>query len=569
MVVVLRMVDAVRPVEGHVHDRHADEVQEHRVVRAAAEAVVHQVGACRVGQRALQAPGAAAPGLGQRDARRRVLHDVGGLLDEAVQRGHRRGREGGARRRAVDVDVGDRPVAQHRLVLLAPFGRRRERELLGVPAGKDDGALRPDAAAGQRAERADEIGHRRRSARRVHAAVLPRIAVIAEDDELFGLLAALERADDGLDRPHPVVRGHLQPHRCRARPGPVPDAEASLPGRRRLGSAHRLQQHPCVARRQRRADDLRQRDGLLGGHTASASDRRPPGRQRIARDHEVVRDAAGLDVAFVAPRAVGIDRAPGGAVLGRVGVDQHRRRAPPLGRQRLEAAIAVRDRVADQHDPAADVDALGVEPVVVLGVAAGRVHDGRLDGARPRVRVVVEQGRLGVGVARNGVFGETGLPASHGQRHRRRVGQQHLVLDDLDRVEPVLLPQVAQPFGQVPVPVRAGDVRLIGEIAVVIACPVRGGQGEEAPFQLPLRGDGGRREPEDVARGGLRADARRSRSRGGSNGHDPASHRHLGGDSIVRAEYASAGCLVRGAWFWCWVRVPSASCRCGVDAGAS
>ena len=60
------------------------------------------------------------------------------------------------------------------------------------------------------------------------------------------------------------------------------------------------------------------------------------------------------------------------------------------GGQRLEPAIAVRHRVADEHDLALDVDAVRCEPVVVFRVAAGRVDDRRVDFARLRVRVVVQ-----------------------------------------------------------------------------------------------------------------------------------------------------------------------------------
>ena len=95
-------------------------------------------------------------------------------------------------------------------------------------------------------------------------------------------------------------------------PGPeaISDSEAALPLRRRVAAAPSSR----ATTRASRADS-----GALtifGSDTASslrnaprAGHRRPARRQRIAGHQEVVRDAARLNVALVAPRAVRIDRA--------------------------------------------------------------------------------------------------------------------------------------------------------------------------------------------------------------------------------------------------------------------
>ena len=134
---------------------------------------------------------------------------------------------------------------------------------------------------------------------------------------------------------------------------------------------------------------------IFGSETASAAldppgarDRRPARRQRIAGHAEVVDDAAALDVALRSPRSVRIGRAFPEAVVRGIGIDQDAGRAVLLRRQRLEAAIAVRHRVADQHDLAFDVDAVLREPVVVGRVAAAGVDDRRGDVAGRRVGVV-------------------------------------------------------------------------------------------------------------------------------------------------------------------------------------
>ena len=113
-------------------------------------------------------------------------------------------------------------------------------------------------------------------------------------------------------------------------------------------------------------DRVRRRDPLRAGH------RCPAGRERIARHAEVVDDAAALDVAVGPPRTVRVGLAFLEAVFRGIGVDEDARRAALFRRERLEAAIAVRHRVADQDDLAAHVDAVIGEPGVVGRVAAVR-----------------------------------------------------------------------------------------------------------------------------------------------------------------------------------------------------
>ena len=69
-------------------------------------------------------------------------------------------------------------------VLFAPLGRRGERELLGIPAREHDRPLWPRALLRQRAHRSRQLHQRRRPARRIDAAVHPRVAVIAHDHEV-------------------------------------------------------------------------------------------------------------------------------------------------------------------------------------------------------------------------------------------------------------------------------------------------------------------------------------------------------------------------------------------------
>ena len=120
---------------------------------------------------------------------------------------------------------------------------------------------------------------------------------------------------------------------------------------------------------------------IFGSETASAAliracagHGRPARRQRIARDAKVVDDAAALDVAVGPPRALRIDLALLEAIVGGIGVDEDAGGAALLGGQRLETAVAVRHRVADEDDLALHIDAALGEPVVVRRVAAAGVR---------------------------------------------------------------------------------------------------------------------------------------------------------------------------------------------------
>ena len=60
----------------------------------------------------------------------------------------------------------------------------------------------------------------------------------------------------------------------------------------------------------------------------------------------------------------------------------------------------------------------------------------------------------------------------HLDPHLGRIRQQHLVLDDLDLLEPVVAPPIAHPFGEHAIARRAGDVRIRGQEGVRLARPL-------------------------------------------------------------------------------------------------
>ena len=99
-------------------------------------------------------------------------------------------------------------------------------------------------------------------------------------------------------------------------------------------------------------------------------------------------------------------------------------------------------------------------------------------------------------VAGNRIFLERRAPAwrrRHLDAHVGCVGQEHVVLDDLDVVQSVLAPAIADPLGERTIARRSGDVRLGGEERVRVTRAIGRRQREEAALDrsLELRGIGG------------------------------------------------------------------------------
>ncbi len=221
--------------------------------------------------------------------------------------------------------------------------------------------------------------------------------------------------------------------------------------------------------------------------------RSPSRRKRIARNHEVVRDGAALNVRLRAPRAVGKDFALLVAVFCGVRVNEQCGYAHALRRERLESAVAVRIRVADEHDLALHVDALLAQQFVVFRIAAVGVYHWRryfaaAGEADPCRRDI---GIRSVGIDLVWLFAQDcavyffGATISSDGRDRPR--SQHVVLPDDDVFQPLLLPLLSDVLGNLIVSLGAGRMRHRSEVAVVVA-DVLGGNGRlELRFELGFR----------------------------------------------------------------------------------
>ena len=153
-----------------------------------------------------------------------------------------------------------------------------------------------------------QLHQRRGSARRVDAAVDPRVAVIADDDDVVRLLAC--RGCMPVTVQIGRTRSSARTRMCTTS-GTAADAIGERQSAAPLGGASgppsdsritRASLHESGALTIAGQRDARRRRSIR----RAPGSRRPAGRQRIARHEEVVDDAAALDVAVGSPRAVRI-----------------------------------------------------------------------------------------------------------------------------------------------------------------------------------------------------------------------------------------------------------------------
>src|SRR5687768_7492861 len=96
-------------------------------------------------------------------------------------------------------------------MLLRPLRRSNEAVLFRVPACNHDRALRRPATLERRAKTARHLELRGRPRVGIDSPVRPRVAVIAEDDQLLWLTAPFDSRDDVVDRLQAFI--HLNVHR--------------------------------------------------------------------------------------------------------------------------------------------------------------------------------------------------------------------------------------------------------------------------------------------------------------------------------------------------------------------
>ena len=249
------------------------------------------------------------------------------------------------------------------------------------------------------------------------------------------------------------------------------ERQSALPGLRRQRSIHVLHHRLRIVPGERHTHDFRQRHRFADGNAPRARHRRPARRQRIARLNEIVSDRAALDVRLRPPRTIGENFAFPVAVFLRVGINQNRRGAFALRRQSFESTIAVRIRIAHQHNLPAHADSLRAQIVVVLRIAAVRINHRRGNFARSRISEKRTGGPRILGVRVHFVrrLAETRAVfhrRSHLERNFSRLRVQHVVFVDLDILHSLLLPLFRHPPRQLVIALRPRRVRLGRQIAM-------------------------------------------------------------------------------------------------------
>ena len=406
----------------------------------------------------------------------------------------------------IDVDVGDRLVAEFVGELLSPFGGTGEADFFSVPTADNDGAPRTYSLFRQLSQGAGQFHHRCGAAAGVDAAEDPGVAVIAEHDPFVGQLRAANAAFDHVVGLSGIVHLDLHVHAHALAAEVILDGQPALPVVGGDRAVHISEQGLGVVPGKRQRHDLRNRNCFLDGNALGAGNGGPSGGERIAGHHEVVSDGAALNVILGAPGAVGSDFALLVSVFGGIAVNKDGGRAFALGGERLETAIAVGIRVAHEHYLAFDVDALLAEQIVVFGIAAVSVDErgsdlaGRGHATPCGADAFVLQARI----AGDGQLAQDGA-VMNGRNHFKRSGfwiaAVNVVAADDDVFEAFGAPLVGDVASQFVVARGAGDVRFGGEEVMLAALFVGGGNGFEFVFDLSFVSGGRGSEAEDGSLG--------------------------------------------------------------------
>ena len=227
------------------------------------------------------------------------------------------------------------------------------------------------------------------------------------------------------------------------------------------------------------------------------------------------------------------------SVFSGIGVNQQRFQPASLGGERLEAAIAVRYRIAYECDFVFQIDTVRLEPVVVGRIPAGSVDEFSGHVARGAHAEVGDAGVFrGVWILRVRVLFQRRF-VDCWRRHRdadfARPRQQHVVAMQLYVVESPCAIAVSDEVGEFLVAHRTGGVWLVGEIAEESAGRIATETARERCFKRVFRSGGSGGEAADrpgfrrsmpcrVRRRGLCAKSRRREREDGKSRQVHKSH---------------------------------------------
>ena len=433
--VVDRVIDAARLAlapERDVERRQAKMLEERRIIRPRPEGADRQVAAAFRRRRCrLVAAPVAVVCIGEQ-----LRAGAGGDRPAALGVGHVGGNGVGevlifmAAARAVEaafvavgIDVNDCLRLELGGVGFDIFGRAEEHRLLPVPAEVDDRPVGPPARFDELPERLRLRQHRDIARQRIGRAEHPAVVVIAAHDPFVGVLRALQRRDDVVQRlERPVRLDREVDLDAVVAADVVGDGQPALKavGRGRTGERGEQLRRVAIGHRQRRdfEDRGRRCTRQPPGH---AGDRAHSGRRRIAGVGRHVGDRAALDAERRARAALGVNVAVAVAVLLRIGIDDAADRAMLLRQLGLEAAPP--GTVAGDGDLALHVDPAPGERLIVGGKAVVDVNQRcgdvavALEGDIRRERVLrVAAGRI--------LWDRRFLPAQHDALRRHHLDRR-------------------------------------------------------------------------------------------------------------------------------------------------
>ena len=365
---------------------------ENAVVRAAAQVADRHVALGWRGWRAARALNRFCRRLRQGSARLVTLlprlvdssalgtgHRLSHISQKLFQARHRRSAKLRPGDSHVHVEV-CRSIDQFGFVLLGPLRGTHQAFFLTVPTAKNHGALRLPSRFQQLADSVYRLQHRGRSAVRIDRAIDPRIAMVARNHPLARQLAATHAADHIPQSAELIILLEVHLHPYRSRPNVIGKGQRPLPLPRRIRPSQMLQNGRGIVVGEWRDRNLRHLRGLLWRNALvprQRRQRRKARRRGVARKLEHVPDRSALHTGIRPPRPIRIFISSPPAIVERIGVDNHSRRAMLLRNEFLHAAEVL--AVAHQHDLAPHIDLQLLQLLEILRRAVVRINHLRLD----------------------------------------------------------------------------------------------------------------------------------------------------------------------------------------------
>ncbi len=316
--------------------------------------------------------------------------------------------------------------------------------------------------------------------------------MIAEQHPFIRKLAAANACFDDRVGLHAGVHVHFHVSFHRAGEA-IRDGQSALPIFRGFRTIHVLEKRFGIAPRKRERRNLRQRARFFRRDVLCAGDGSPTGSRGITRNNVIVGYRAALNVTLRAPRAIGENFAMCVAVVGRIGINEQGSRVFPFRGERLEAAITVGIRIADENDFALYADAIFPKQIVILRIAAVRVDNFGGDVAGCGIAKV---GAGDSGIFRVGISVVSIFPQRRGELDRRghfegdaaRARVQNIVAAQRDVFPSLLAPFASDEVSKLVIAIGSRGMRFGGEGAVPFARFFGRRNGLERGFELVFGG---------------------------------------------------------------------------------